>query len=132
MNSAFKPLLAVFAMVLVMVGFSCWSRSGGGHDDADYGGMPWRKTLAEAQRESAERGRPVVAYFTASWCPPCQQMKVQTWPDARVQAAMKDFVPVRIDVDENPDVAQQYGVESIPRQGSTFWFTLPAQVQLAL
>jgi thiol:disulfide interchange protein len=112
MNTAFKPLLVVFAMVLVMAGFSYWQKSSAAHDDT---GVPWRKSFADARRESAETQRPVLLYFTASWCPPCQQMKAQTWPDAGVKAALENYVPVKVDVDESPDLARQFGVSSIPR-----------------
>jgi thiol:disulfide interchange protein len=57
----------------------------------------------------------MLVYFTASWCGPCRWMSEKTWSDARVGAALDGYVPVKIDVDQDPRVAQQYGVSSIPR-----------------
>jgi thiol:disulfide interchange protein len=111
MNNAFKPLLVVFAVVLALAGISYWrGTSAGGHDN-----VPWRASLAEARAEAAKSKKPIVLYFTASWCPPCQEMKENTWPDARVAEALKDFVPVKADVDQLPDLAREFDVRNIPR-----------------
>ena len=43
-------------------------------------------------------------------------MKRTTWADARVAAAVEQgFIPVKIDVDEQPAVAREFGVSGIPR-----------------
>jgi thiol:disulfide interchange protein len=111
MNSAYRPLIVVGVMVAGMVGFATWRKA-----TEPVETIPWRKTLAEAKREAAANHKPVLAYFTASWCGPCQRLKRETWPDAKVQAALTDrFVPVKIDVDEHADLAQEFGVTSIPR-----------------
>ncbi|MDB5322971.1 MAG: putative thioredoxin [Phycisphaerales bacterium] len=110
MNSAYRPLIVVGVIVAGMVGFATWRKATEPKET-----IPWRKTLVEAKREAAASQKPVLAYFTASWCPPCQQMKHDTWPDPKVQAALAQFVPVKIDVDEFPAEAQEFGVTSIPR-----------------
>lgn len=47
--------------------------------------------------------------FTASWCGPCQQM------NPIVHKLNREGFPVRkVDVDQNPDLARQYRVTSIP------------------
>lgn len=47
-------------------------------------------------------------YFTASWCGPCRQL-------GPIMNEVANEVPVRkVDVDNEPDVAQQYGVRSVP------------------
>lgn len=60
----------------------------------------------------SEKGLPVVVDFSATWCPPCRQMKpiferLQTEYEGRVEL-------VTVDVDDNPELAQRYNVSSIP------------------
>jgi thiol:disulfide interchange protein len=109
MNSAFKPLIVVFGMVVVMAGVAYW-RANASHDH-----IPWQTDLAAAKAESARTKRPVLVYFTATWCPPCQRMKEETWPDPGVAEAVKGFIPVKLDVDDFRAEARQYDVRSIPR-----------------
>jgi thioredoxin-like negative regulator of GroEL len=42
-------------------------------------------------------------------------MKQTTWADERVAAAIERYLPVKIDIDEQADVARQFGVTSVPR-----------------
>lgn len=47
-------------------------------------------------------------YFTASWCGPCRQL-------GPVMNEVTNEVPVRkVDIDNEPTLAQQYGVRSVP------------------
>jgi thiol:disulfide interchange protein len=110
MNSAYRPLILVGVMVAGMVGFAAWRKATEPPET-----IPWRKTLAEAKREAVASHKSVLAYFTATWCGPCQRLKRESWPDPKVQAALERFVPVKIDVDEHADVAQEFGVTGIPR-----------------
>ena len=77
--------------------------------------LPWRKDLDAAKREAAQVGKPLLVYFTADWCGPCQEMKKTTWADPRVAVAIHEYIPVKIDVDEQADVAKRFNVSGIPR-----------------
>ena len=56
--------------------------------------------------------RPMIVDFSATWCPPCQQLKPIFEKLAEDFRGRIDFVTV--DVDENPQLAQNYGAQSIP------------------
>jgi len=47
-------------------------------------------------------------YFTAPWCGPCRQL------GPIMQELSSQVVIQKIDVDNNPDLAQQYGVRNVP------------------
>lgn len=76
--------------------------------------IPWRTSLVDARAESQAQDKPVLLYFTADWCGPCQTMRRTTWSNPDVEQAMQDFVPVKIDIDDQPAIAQQYGIRSVP------------------
>lgn len=110
MRPAFRPLVLVFGVMVVVAGWNAYRRGRVGHDN-----IPWRKDLRAAKAEAASSGKPVLAYFTATWCGPCQRMHEEVWPDQRVGAALGAYVPVKIDVDQNADVAMSFNVDGIPR-----------------
>lgn len=57
-------------------------------------------------------GMPMLADFSAEWCPPCRQMKPIFH---KLQEEYKGKVElITVDVDEKPELAQRYNVSSIP------------------
>ena len=49
-----------------------------------------------------------ILYFSASWCGPCRNFKP-------IMESVSNSMPVRfINVDENPQLAAQYSVRSVP------------------
>ncbi|MCM1291882.1 MAG: thioredoxin family protein [Prevotella sp.] len=61
---------------------------------------------------SIQDGKPMVIDFSASWCPPCQQLKPIY---AKLTNEFKDQITmITVDVDENPEMAAQFNVKAIP------------------
>ena len=56
--------------------------------------------------------RPVLVDFWAGWCAPCRALAPKVEAVAARHAG--DVRVVKIDVDQNPLVAQRYGVRAIP------------------
>ena len=52
--------------------------------------------------------------FFATWCPPCKMLDKETYTDPAVIEETKKWIMVRIDVDRNRSLAQQYRISSIP------------------
>lgn len=54
---------------------------------------------------------PVLVDFTASWCGPCKAL-APVLEDIAGEA--EDFTIVKVDADENAQVAEEYGVQGLP------------------
>lgn len=74
------------------------------------------KSGFKADQAAAVAGRKLqVAYFTASWCPPCKKMKAETWVDEKIESwADANAIVTMVDIDEQGPLASEYRVRSIP------------------
>jgi len=72
----------------------------------------YESALSLAKAES----KPVIAVFSADWCPPCRQMKKDVYPSSEVRAYRDQFVWAYLDVDApgNRTFAQKHAVHGIP------------------
>jgi putative thioredoxin len=65
-----------------------------------------QKVIAESEK------RPVVVDFWAPWCAPCRQLGPVLEAEADKRGG--DFLLVKINTDENPNISQQFGIRGIP------------------
>jgi len=64
------------------------------------------------QREVLEAGQPVLVDFTAVWCGPCKMLDPIVGQLAQEWAGKVKVV--KLDVDNNPNLAMQYQVMGLP------------------
>jgi thiol:disulfide interchange protein len=109
-GNPYKPLWVLFAaIVIVMAGIALSKNFLEGKDR-----IPWRRDLDAATIEAKRDNKPRLLYFTASWCGPCQRLKTETWNDKNVESKLAGYVPVKIDIDEHADTAQNFQIDGIP------------------
>ncbi|MDX1963662.1 MAG: thioredoxin family protein [Pirellulales bacterium] len=79
--------------------------------------IAWADNYTSALQQAADSGKPMILYFTGTWCVPCRVMKRRVWADEEVKGLVNtQFIPVAIDFD-NPDdteVLARYNVGGPP------------------
>jgi thioredoxin 1 len=69
-------------------------------------------TTASFQADVLSSGKPVLVDFWAEWCGPCRM--VSPILDEISAEHGEKLTIVKVNVDEEPQLAQQYGITSIP------------------
>lgn len=77
--------------------------------------IAWAKDVQAARQQSAETNKPVLMEFSASWCPACNAVKRNVWPDNRVEQFVNSrSVPLAVDVDQQQQLSAAYRINPIP------------------
>ncbi len=77
--------------------------------------IPWLEWGADALARARESDRPVLLAISASWSYWCHAMDETTYSDDRViDLLTREFVPVRVDADERPDLDARYNAGGWP------------------
>jgi thioredoxin len=85
----------------------------GGEDGASGAGGPLVVTDATFAREVWQAGtRPVLLDCWAEWCGPCHMLAPVL--DQLAQESKGQYTIAKLNIDENPQTAAQFGIRSIP------------------
>lgn len=88
------------------------------------GSIDWMTDLPAAVAKAKVQGKPMLIDFYADWCSWCKRMDLETYADIQVAELAKEFVCVKIDTTQQPNVAQEYKVQGLP---TTLFLTAEAE-----
>ncbi len=79
-------------------------------------GPGWQSSFEEAEQIAQRQQVPLLLHFHAAWCGPCKKMEQQVFSSPSVQRALQEgLVAVQVETSARPDIAQQFGATTIPR-----------------
>jgi len=79
------------------------------------GGIAWREWSEDAFAASRSEDKPVLLTLGATWCHWCHVMDETAYSDPRViELVNSGFIPVRVDVDQRPDISLRYNQGTYP------------------
>lgn len=77
--------------------------------------VAWESWNRAAFARAAAERKPVLLAICASWCSSCREMDRTTYSEPSVATFVNErFVPIRVDADERPDVAERYNLGGWP------------------
>ena len=71
-------------------------------------GIKWGNNLDSAFAIASKSDKTIMIDFMAEWCPPCKRMDNTTFSNTNIIKKSTEFIPVRIDVDKQKDIAEEY------------------------
>jgi uncharacterized protein YyaL (SSP411 family) len=74
----------------------------------------WEKDLDKAFDKSINSNKPMLVYLTMDNCIYCNQMRDITWKDARILRLMKNFIPLKLKYEEQPDKVKIFNPRGFP------------------
>jgi len=71
-------------------------------------GIKWGDNLDSAFAIASKSNKIIMIDFMAEWCPPCKKMDNKTFSNTNIIKKTNEFIPIRIDVDKQKDIAEEY------------------------
>ena len=77
--------------------------------------IQWYPDLASAKQAATSQNKLLLMHFSAKWCRPCKTLETFVFSSPNIQRGFaENVIAVKLDVDQNTDLVQEYGVTSVP------------------
>jgi hypothetical protein len=78
-------------------------------------GIGWFTDVEQAKQQAAAEDKLVLLHFRGDFCRPCLSLEKFVFTNPIVGAALNEhYVPVKVDVQAQPQLAKKYGISTIP------------------
>lgn len=115
MKQGAKLLLTFVFMLLLIVGMRrAFQFVDGSVNDNIRGLVLWQSNFGDAQSQAAASHKKLLVEFARNSSPSCIDLANKGWSRLDIVNATSDYVPVLVDIDEQPDLAKQYQIATVP------------------
>jgi thioredoxin 1 len=77
--------------------------------------LQWGTDLNQTIQQAKSTNKSIFVDFYADWCAYCKEMDEVTYTDPQVKEKLtQNYVLLKVDVDENPDVSSKYQAYGLP------------------
>ncbi len=76
--------------------------------------LVWLNNLPSAMAQARQQDKPIFMFFSATWCGNCRRLEKAALRDDETVTMLSQFVLLKLDLDESPLTAEQYGVQTVP------------------
>ena len=78
-------------------------------------GLQWQTDVQRAVWQARQQRKPLLVVFGAPWCRFCKKLEQETLAHPPLADYLnRQYVPLHVDVDQQPELAKQLGVKSLP------------------
>ncbi|UCD28636.1 MAG: thioredoxin family protein [Planctomycetota bacterium] len=75
---------------------------------------PWVHDFDAGLAKARKNKQLVLIEFFATWCKPCLSMDKHVFSLQKVADSLANWVPIKIDVEKQPQLEQRYNVQALP------------------
>ncbi len=81
------------------------------------GNLEWYNNYENGSAAAKEQDKLMFVYFWTIWCPYCEKMQTEVFPDPEVNRLLREnFVLIAIDMDVNKEDTRRFGVQFPPHE----------------
>ena len=74
----------------------------------------WMHDIVLAKEAAKSEDKPILIDFYTEWCGWCKRLDKDTYSNTEVQKKLSDFICVKIDAEQNIDLAKEYKINGFP------------------
>lgn len=74
----------------------------------------WNYNFQAAQQQAAASNKSMMLDFYTDWCPACKWLDNNVYSLPQIAAEAQNIVPVKINAEGQPDLAQRYNITKFP------------------
>ncbi len=103
------PAIRSSFATLVLLCAACWTTVAPAEE------IRWLRSAEQAATLAAQSGKPILVYVRSANCHYCDLMQSNVWQDPTAVAAVnRDFVPLKLTREENPEAVQALQIKGFP------------------